>query len=139
MPDDDFTDLKFSFKKLGESLDDEERMVWGWASVSTIKEQLVTDLQEDVIEPGELVKMTTDFMEAVRTGKRMHVGEQVATVIHSLPLTKELADSLGVRAEEEGWIVGVKVHDDETWEMVKSGELAAFSIGGRAERIEIDG
>lgn len=109
-------------------------MVWGWASVSTIKEDLVVDLQEDVIEAADLVEMATDFMEDVRAAKKMHAGEQVGTIIHSLPLTKELAESLGIEIDQEGWIIGVKVHDDETWEMVKSGELSAFSIGGRAER-----
>lgn len=131
MPDD--RDVKFSFSKLGD-LDEDERMVWGWASVSTIKDDLVVDLQEDIIEVPDLVRATTDFMESVRTGKRMHRGEQVATVVHSLPLTKEIAGSLGLELEQEGWVIGVKVHDDETWKMVKSGELAAFSIGGRAER-----
>lgn len=135
LPDKNAKDaVNFSFAKLGD-VDDEQRMVWGWASVSAIKSELLLDLQNDMIEPDELVKMATDFMESVRTGKRMHQGEPIATVIHSLPLTKELADSLGITLEQEGWIVGVKVHDDETWGMVKSGELSAFSIGGHAERV----
>lgn len=131
-------DVAFNFAKLDEALSEEQRMVWGWASVSTIKDALLLDLQNDAIEGDELVKMATDFMEAVRTSKRMHQGEQVATVVHSLPLTKEIAGAFGIDVPEEGWIVGVKVHDDETWEMVKSGELSGFSIGGRAERVPFD-
>lgn len=117
--------------------DDEQRMVWGWASVSMIKDELLIDTQQDAIDENELVKMTTDFMEEVRAAHEMHKGERVGTVIHSLPLTHELAKSLGIDIDQAGWIVGVKVHDDDTWAKVKSGELAAFSIGGRAERVEI--
>lgn len=119
-------------------VDEDQRMVWGWASVSTIKGMLLLDTQEDAIEADELVKMTTDFMEDVRTAKAMHEGGQVGTVVHSLPLTNELAKSLGLTLpDQEGWIVGVKIHDDDTWAAVKSGELSAFSIGGRAERVHM--
>ena len=76
-------------------------------------------------------------MEHVRVGKAMHVGEQVGTVVHSLPITKEIGDSLGIQSDREGWVVAYKVFDDDVWAMVKSGELAAFSIGGRAIKEEI--
>lgn len=128
--------VDLAFAKLGEA-SDEQRMVWGWASVSTIKDSLITDLQDDVITADELVKMATDFMEDVRTAKTMHAGDQIGTVIHSMPLTKELAESLGIDLDQEGWVVGVKIYDDDTWARVKSGELGAFSIGGRAERVPL--
>jgi hypothetical protein len=64
----------------------------------------------------------------------MHSGRQVGTVLHSLPLTNELAKSLGIQSDREGWIVAIKIFSEEVWEMVKSGKLPAFSIGGRAKR-----
>jgi hypothetical protein len=67
----------------------------------------------------------------------MHTGEQVGVVVHSLPITKEIGDALGIQSDREGWVVAYKVFDDEIWEMVKSGKLAAFSIGGRALKEEI--
>ena len=118
-------------------LDEEQRMVYGWASVVTDKGEPVVDKQGDVIFPGTLVKATNEFMEHVRVGKAMHVGEQVGVIVHSLPVTKEIGDSLGIQSDYEGWIVGYKVLDDTVWAMVKSGELAAFSIGGRATKEEI--
>ena len=117
--------------------DDEQRMVWGWASVVTEKGEPVIDRQGDVIEPETLVKATGDFMEHVRVGKAMHTGEQVGVVIHSLPITKEIGDALGIHSDREGWIVAYKVYDDAVWARVKSGELAAFSIGGRAMKEEM--
>ncbi len=118
-------------------VDDEQRMVFGWASVVTEKGEMVVDRQGDVIEPETLVKAVNEFMEHVRVGKAMHIGEQVGVVVHSLPITKEIGDALGIQSDREGWVVAYKVYDDAVWEMVKSGELAAFSIGGRAMKEEM--
>ncbi len=112
--------------------DDEQRMVYGWASVVTEKGEPVIDRQGDVIEPDTLVKAVNNFMEHVRVGKTMHVGEQTGVIVHSMPVTKEIGEALGIQSDREGWIVAYKVYDDAVWDMVKSGELAAFSIGGRA-------
>ena len=117
--------------------DDEQRMVYGWASVVTEDGEAVVDRQGDVIEAATLVKAVNEFMEHVRVGKAMHTGEQVGTVVHSLPITKEIGDALGIQSNREGWVVAYKVFDDAVWDMVKSGELAAFSIGGRAIKEEI--
>ena len=117
--------------------DDEQRMVWGWGSVVTEKGEPVVDRQGDVIEADTLVKAVNEFMEHVRVGKAMHVGEQVGVVVHSLPITKEIGEALGIQSDREGWVVAYKVFDDDVWAMVKSGELAAFSIGGRAQKEEI--
>ena len=80
------------------------------------------------------MKAATEFMEDARIAKAMHDGDQVGEVIHSLPLTKELGESLGVQSDREGWIVAMRIHDDEVWKRVKSGELKAFSIGGSGVR-----
>lgn len=118
--------------------DDEARMVYGWASVITEKGVAVVDTQGDIIEADELVKATTAFMADARLAKAMHTGEGVGEVLHSFPLTAELAKSLGITCDREGWLVGVKVADDAVWKRVKSGDLRAFSIGGGAERVEVD-
>lgn len=117
--------------------DEDQRIVYGWASVITEKGEPVVDRQGDIIEASTLVKAVNEFMEYLRVGKEMHKGDEVGRVIHSLPVTKEIFDSLGIQTDREGWIVAMKVYDDATWDRVKSGELAAFSIGGRANREEI--
>ena len=118
-------------------VDDEARMVYGWASVITEKGEPVVDTQGDVIEADELVKATTEFMADVRLAKAMHAGDGIGEVLHSFPLTAEIMKSLGIECDREGWIVGVKVGDDAVWKRVKSGELRSFSIGGAAQREEI--
>jgi hypothetical protein len=118
-------------------VDDEQRLVYGWASVVTEKGIPVVDRQGDVIGTDTLVSAINEFMEHVRVGKAMHTGEQVGVIVHSLPVTAEICSSLGIASDREGWVVAYKVYDDEIWAMVKSGELAAFSIGGRATMEEI--
>ena len=117
--------------------DDSQRMVWGWASVITENGVPVVDTQGDVIKSDTLMKAATDFMLSTRITKEMHMGGKVGEFVHSLPLTKEIGDALGITSDKEGWIVACKVYDDAVWEKVKSGELKAFSIGGRAKREKI--
>jgi hypothetical protein len=128
-------------------IDEEERMAYGWASVISEEDGRVIDLAEDVIFPDELRRCTTDFMLNARMAMVMHErnaeGEieedmRKGVVVHSLPLTYEIANALGIQASREGWIVGVNVLDDDVWELVKSGRLSSFSIGCRAVREEID-
>lgn len=114
--------------------DEEQRLVYGWASVITEKGEPVIDRQGDVIKADTLVKAVNGFMETVRVGKEMHKGEQIGVVLHSLPITKEIGEALGIQSDREGWVVAFKVYNDDVWEKVKSGELAAFSIGGRATK-----
>lgn len=115
-------------------LDDEARIVWGWASVVSVDGKPMVDRQGDIISAEVMTKAADRFMEDVRVAKAMHEGAQIGEVIHSFPLTKALGEALGVHSALEGWIVAMKVHDDSVWNRVKSGELAAFSIGGMGKR-----
>lgn len=112
--------------------DDEERLVYGWAYVSTVNGQLSLDHSDEFIRPEQLAKATTNFMLSMRTAKRMHSGDAVGEVVHSLPITKDIATALGLETDREGWVVAIKVYDDQVWQDVKSGKLPAFSIGGSA-------
>lgn len=120
--------------------DDEQRLVYGWAYVSTVEGKLSKDMSGEVIRPDTLAKAATNFMLDARMSKFMHQGEQIGVVVHSLPVTDEIAKSLGIQTDRQGWIVGIKIFSDSVWEMVKSGKLSAFSIGGAAnrERVEDD-
>jgi cation transport regulator ChaB len=115
-------------------IDDEARIVWGWASVVSIDGKPMIDRQGDIISAEVMTKAADNFMADVRTAKAMHEGGKIGEVIHSFPLTKALGEALGVHSAMEGWIVAMKVHDDSVWSRVKSGELAAFSIGGMGKR-----
>lgn len=114
--------------------DEEQRIVFGWATVSSKNNEIIVDSDGESIEPSEMEKAANEFMKDARVAKAMHDGDGIGEVIHSLPVTNELAKALGIESEREGWIIGVYVKDDDVWQRVKSGELSAFSIGGSAER-----
>jgi hypothetical protein len=113
-------------------MDDEQRIVYGWASVVTESGEPVVDTQGDVITPEEMERMANDFMLDVRTAKAMHKGEKIGEVIHSLPLTNELMKVFDIYSDREGWLVAFKIYDDDAWEKVRSGKFQALSIGGKA-------
>lgn len=126
------TEMTKTFKADIIKADNEQRLVWGWAYVSTVKGDISLDHSQEFIRPDEIVKAATNFMLDVRMAKAMHQGDSVGEVVHSLPVTKELSNALGIETDREGWIICMKIKDDATWERVKSGELSAFSIGGQA-------
>lgn len=122
-------------------IDEDQHMVYGWASVISEKGEVHVDTQDDAIEAHELEKAVTEFMINVRKALVMHernpdgsIPNERGIVVHSFPLTKELMKSLGLSCDQEGWIVGLKINDGPTWERVKKGELTAFSIGGSGTR-----
>lgn len=117
-------------------VDEEQRIIYGWASVTTYKGELVVDLQGDVIKTDTLHKSINEFMKGVRVGKLNHSGEQVGQIVHSFPMSKDICEALGIQSDKEGWITGYHVTDDTLWEKVKSGDYAEFSIGGRAQKQE---
>ena len=111
---------------------DEERLAFGWAYVATVKGEVSLDHSGEFIRPDQLAKAATNFMLSMRTAKRMHSGESIGEVIHSMPLTNDVSKALGIQSDREGWIIAIKVHNEQVWQDVKSGKLSAFSIGGRA-------
>lgn len=112
--------------------DDEERLVYGWAYVSTEKGEISLDHSGEFVRPEKIAKAATNFMLSMRTAKSMHTGGKIGEVVHSMPLTNEISKALGIQSDREGWMVAIKVYDDQVWQDVKSGKLAAFSIGGKA-------
>ena len=125
-------------------LDEEKRLAFGWAFTSKTREDYESDwvpyidLQDDEIPEDVALDAAKGFAEGPRVAKDMHQGDQIGEVIFVFPLTEENAEAMDVQATKSGVMVGMRVDDDEVWEMFKSGERRAFSIGGMAssERVE---
>ena len=126
--------LKCKFTKA----DDERRLAFGFASVAEVDGQPVVDSQGDVISIDELETAAYNFVADSRTAGLMHEKTGVATLIESFVITPEKAEIFGLDNVPFGWFVGFKVTDDATWQRIKSGELGMFSIGGRANRKELN-
>lgn len=110
-------------------VDEELGLVFGFAIVSEQNGKPYIDLQDDYIPPEAMLKAATGFMEQSRQADDSHDSVSHGQIVHSLPLTKEIAESLGIESDRTGWIVGMKP-SPEVFELYKSGERKGFSIGG---------
>lgn len=119
-------------------LDDDARLVFGFASVAEIDGQPVIDSEGDVIDINELEKAAYNFVENSRVGGEMHSELGGATLIESFVITPAKAELLNIENPTLGWFIGLRVTDDALWQKIKSGTYRAFSIGGRAVRRNID-
>lgn len=133
--------IEITIKSDGEVIEKQEdqRIVYGWASVIEKDGEAVVDKQGDVIEEGELIEAVHEFVSDSRVGKVMHDGGQTSRIVDSIVMTKDLQKALGIDLGKVGWLVGVKIDDDETWNLSKSGKLPMFSIGGKAIREKMNG
>lgn len=132
--------LKCSFKVA--KSDNEQRLVFGWASVAERKDgDTVVDWQEDIVEMEELEPAAYDFVQFYREGSDMHErgGLDIAVLIESMVFTKEKISLLGIPENTIplGWWVGFRVTDDDVWAKVKDGTYKMFSIEGQAVREKV--
>lgn len=122
--DDDMTEYQVT------KVDEELGIVFGWGIVSTVDGEPYYDVQDDHIPDESMLKATSEFMEHIRVGRVMHDGDQAGTIVHSMPLTKDIAQAFGIECDRTGWMVGYKPYDKVLLEKFRSGEYTGFSIGG---------
>ena len=127
------------FQRTGQiaKVDEDQRLVFGWASAATQGDEAVVDSQRDTIETAELEKAAYDFVLRARIGGDMHERVGVGILVESMVFSKEKQDALGIDLGFEAWWVGFYIPDDEIWNLIKQGQRPMFSIGGVANREEI--
>lgn len=132
--------LKCNFKVT--KSDEEEKLVFGWASVAERSDgEPVVDWQEDIVEMSELEAAAYDFVQFYREGSEMHErgGFDIAILVESMVFTADKMTLLGIPAGTlpYGWWVGFRVTDDDVWEKIKDGTYRMFSIEGQAVREKV--
>lgn len=91
--------------------DEDQRMVYGYASTETL------DSQDEVVKLEALKEALPDYMKFGNV-REMHSNKAAGKVKES-------------NIDKNGWFVGVKVVADDAWKLVKEGVYSGFSIGGR--------
>ena len=98
------------------------------------------DAQGDIIEAEEIESASHGFMAGLLRGENAididHERVADAVVVESFLAPVEFEEG-GQTIRKGSWVLAVKVFDDELWESVKDGSRTAFSIGGRAERVQV--
>lgn len=125
--------LRFEVKKVAE----EQRQIFGWASVVTKDGSVIFDKQGHAIPPEELEAAAYEYVLTFRDQGHMHDQLGVGRMIESFVFTKQKQEALGIDLGLEGWWVGFKVDSDQVWESHKRGELPEFSIGGHGLLIPV--
>ena len=132
-------------------IDEDERNVFGIFNMSTLKDQLVLDGQDEVIPTSELERTAYKFVLNARIAGRRHQKDkegnviEVGKLIESMIFTKEKVEILEKVLKESGadatisldaefWFGGFHIEDDDVWKDIKSGKFKSFSIGGTATR-----
>jgi len=110
-------------------VDSELGIVFGWGMITDINGEPYYDLDNQHIPDDLMVKATSGFMEKSRVSNDSHTSSDIGIVVHSFPLTKEIAQAMGVSSVLSGWMVGVKPDEANLAKFV-SGEYKGFSIEG---------
>ncbi len=126
--------ITFDFTKA----DIDGHYVRGWASVIEVDGKAVTDTQGDLIEMADLRKAAHQFITDARVAKAMHAGSQVGEVVESVVVDDDFAKALGASTKQRGWWIGMQINDETVRKRVRSGELRAFSIGGKGKRHKVE-
>lgn len=122
-----------------EKTDDDQRLVFGWASVAVGDDGApVVDHDGDIIPVQELEKAAYDFVLHSGQASDAHERAGIGQLVESMVITDEKRDRMGFGKGRSGWWVGFKVHDDKVWKLVKSGDYSEFSIEGEAQSETID-
>lgn len=91
------------------------------------------DTQNDYMEPDEIERAAHKYMTSSRVVGSEHGGAIEATPVESFiaPVDMKLEGPHGEQQVTRGsWVLGVKIHDDDIWDKVQSGEYTGFSVGG---------
>lgn len=94
-----------------EKTDDEERMVYGYASTEAV------DSQGEVVKKDALGEAINDYMKFANI-REMHQPSAVGK-------------AQTAKLDDKGLYIAVKVVDDNAWKKVKEGVYNGFSIGGK--------
>lgn len=123
-------------------LDEEQRLVFGWASVIEAGGEVITDRQGDQFSTTELEKTAYDYVLESRVSGEMHLRQgpqpkKVGRMVESIIFTEEKQAALGIDLGFVGWWVGFKVNDEIVWKKIKDGKYKGFSIHGFGRRLEV--
>ncbi len=132
-------DMDFKLTADITKMDEDQHLVFGWASIATENGQPLLDLQGDTITDAELEKAAYRYVLESRKGGEMHLRngdepKQVGKLVESIVLTADKQKALGIDLGKTGWWIGLHISDDKVWKKVKDGTYSMLSIHGHGLR-----
>lgn len=132
-------DERFSGRFEVRKVDDEQGLVFGWASVAEEGGSLLFDHEDDGILPADLEKGAYGFVREARLATDGHDPATLGAgvLVESMFFSKEKQEILKIDVPV-GWWVGFYVEDPELRKSLREGEgHRMFSIGGTGTRTEV--
>lgn len=121
----------------------DKRLVFGWASIAvTVDGEQLEDRQHDLIDPEALEEAAYEYVLNFGDTGEEHIPtmRKKGKLVESFISTREKQKAMGLPEGTipEGWWIGFKIEDEDTWERVKNGTYKMFSIEGKAERVPVE-
>ncbi len=134
---------------------DHRHLVFGWFSLVSIAGKTITDTQGDQITEDTIESAAYEFTLESRAAGEMHEqhadgevkgrGRLVESCVFTIEKQRAMLASLHAQGITDavldlgavGWWGGFLIEDEATWAKVVSGELRAFSVGGRGKRAAV--
>jgi len=119
-------------------LNEDQNLVFGWASVAIKDGTQIEDRQGDLIDADELEKAAYEFVLDFREADEMHDQVTKGHLVESFVTTPDKLQALGLPEGSlpVGWWVGFQL-DPDAFQKVKAGQYRMFSIEGMAVREEV--
>ena len=110
-------------------VDTELGIVFGFTLVCKVDGQPYVDVQDEHVTESAMLRAAVDYADRSRVAGEMHKVEKRGEVLFNFPLTTDIAERLGIKTKQTGWLIGMRP-DPEMLDGFVSGRLKGFSIGG---------
>lgn len=114
--------------------DDEKHIVTG-----IVYEPLELDSHNQFMDEETIEKTAHTYLEKYRNIDKEHNFDTLenVTVVESW-IAKEDGTLNGQEIKKGAWLMSVRVNDNETWSLIKSGEITGFSLAGTGALEEVE-
>jgi len=119
-------------------------LIFGFAAICKVDGEQFVDSDNEYYTEESMLADTTEFAKSKRVACTMHARDengqpvQDGGVIHTFPLTTEIAKALDIQTRITGLLIALAPDDPATLEKAKNGEFTGFSIGGGIIEAEYD-
>lgn len=111
-------------------------LIFGFAAICKVDGEDYWDTDGEHYPEDAMLRDSTEFAKSSRVGCLMHERDpdgnpvQSGGVIHTFPLTTDIAKALDITTKRTGLLIAYAPDDPAVLEKARNGEYTGFSIGG---------
>ena len=121
---------------------DGEQIATGYAYIARDADGTpVTDHSGDVVDIPSMKRAVQAAMKRGLKVRTNHEADAAAEFTGSMWVDHDVLKAIGATPGDttpaDGWLIQIRVDDPALWKRIKSGEMRAFSIGGKGRRVPL--